>query len=121
MATTDTTIDKVIDAPSAGAEEFHNQTTHIWFTADAVGGGLELLFDFGQAFDISTLHFWNYTGESFDVENVDFTFFNQSNVQVGALSVQPARGPSGLRFYAGTSVHGTPIGIHPENLQIPRR
>jgi hypothetical protein len=27
------TIVKVIDAPSADAEEFHNQTTHIWYTA----------------------------------------------------------------------------------------
>ena len=34
------TISKVIDAPSAAAEEFHNQATHIWFTADAAGGGL---------------------------------------------------------------------------------
>ncbi|MDH5575659.1 MAG: hypothetical protein OEY80_09265 [Nitrospirota bacterium] len=51
------TIEKVIDAPSANALEFHNQTTHIWFTADQVGGGLELLFDFGQEFDINTLHF----------------------------------------------------------------
>ncbi len=88
------TIEKVIDAPSADAEEFHNQTTHIWFTADEAGGGLELLFDFNQAHDISTLHFWNYTSESFDVDNVDFTFFNQNNVEVGALSIQPALGSS---------------------------
>lgn len=88
------TIDKVIDAPSADAEEFHNQTTHIWFTADLIGGGLELLFDFGQSFDISTLHFWNYTSESFDVDNIDFTFFDQNNSQVGALSVQPSLGSS---------------------------
>jgi hypothetical protein len=88
------TIDKVIDAPSADAEEFHNQTTHIWFTASEVGGGLELLFDFGQGYDINTLHFWNYTGEAYDVDNVDFTFFNSSNTQVGTLSVQPALGSS---------------------------
>ena len=43
------TINKVIDAPSADAEEFHNQITHIWFTADSIGGGLELEFDFKQA------------------------------------------------------------------------
>ncbi|MCK5750753.1 MAG: VPLPA-CTERM sorting domain-containing protein [Oricola sp.] len=88
------TIDKVIDAPSADAEEFHNQTTHIWFTADEDEGGLELLFDFGQEYDISTLHFWNYTGESYDVDNIDFTFYNQSNVEVGSLSVQPDLGTS---------------------------
>lgn len=88
------TIDKVIDAPSSDAEEFHNQTTHIWFTADSIGGGLELVFDFGQSYDISTLHFWNYTGEGFDVDNIDFTFFDQNNSQIGSLSVQPAPGSS---------------------------
>jgi len=88
------TIDKVIDAPSADATEFHNQTTHIWFTADEVGGGLELLFDFGLEYDITTLSFWNYTAESFDVDNIDFTFFNTSNDIVGTLSVLPALGSS---------------------------
>lgn len=84
------TINKVIDAPSADAEEFHNQTTHIWFS----GGSLELLFDFNQEYDISTLHFWNYTGEDFDVDNIEFTFFDSSSVQVGNLSVMPALGSS---------------------------
>lgn len=84
------TINKVIDAPSADAEEFHNQTTHIWFS----GGGLELLFDFNQEYDISTLHFWNYTAENFDVDNIDFTFFDSASTQVGSLSVQPALGSS---------------------------
>lgn len=88
------TIEKVIDAPSASAAEFHNQTTHIWYTADAVGGGLELLFDFGQEYDISTLHFWNYTGESYDVDNVNFTFFDGFNNFQGSLSVEPALGSS---------------------------
>ncbi len=88
------TIDKVIDAPSADAEEFHNQTTHIWFTADEVGGGLELLFDFGQGYDIDTLHFWNYTSESYDVDDVAFSFYDPSNNFLGSLSVQPELGSS---------------------------
>jgi MYXO-CTERM domain-containing protein len=92
------TINKVIDAPNAAASEFHNQTTHIWFTAATAGGGLELLFDFNTEYDISTLHFWNYDGEGFDVDNVDFTFFNGANAQVGTLSVQPALGASPAIF-----------------------
>lgn len=92
------TILKVIDAPSADAEEFHTQATHIWFTADSVGGGLELQFDFFQRYDIQTLHFWNYTGEAYDVDNVDFTFFDGDGVQIGSLSIQPALGSSpGIR------------------------
>jgi len=92
------TIEKVIDAPSADAEEFHDQNTHIWFTADAVGGGLELLFDFQQEYDISTLHFWNYTAEGYDVDNILFTFYNGANALVGSLSVNPALGsPGGIK------------------------
>lgn len=92
------TIDKVIDAPSADAEEFHNQTTHIWFTADEVGGGLELLFDFGEGYDIDTLHFWNYTSESYDVDNIDFSFFDPSNTFLASLSIEPDLGSSpGIR------------------------
>jgi PEP-CTERM motif len=88
------TIGKVIDAPSATAEEFHNQATHIWFTASVVGGGLELVFDFGIDYDISTLHFWNYTSEDFDVDNVAFTFFDATNSIVGSLPISPALGSS---------------------------
>lgn len=88
------TIEKVIDAPSADAAEFHNQATHVWFTADTIGGGLELLFDFGQEYDITTVHFWNYTAESFDVDQIDFTFFDSSNVQQGVLSISPDLGSS---------------------------
>lgn len=88
------TIAKVIDAPSADAAEFHDQNTHIWFTADQPGGGLELLFDFGIEYDLDILHFWNYTSESFDVDQLDFTFYNSSNTQVGFFSINPALGSS---------------------------
>ncbi|PCK04351.1 MAG: PEP-CTERM sorting domain-containing protein [Alteromonadaceae bacterium] len=87
-------IDKVIDAPSSDAQEFHNQTTHIWYTASSVGGGLELDFDFGQSYDISTLHFWNYTSERFDVDNIDFTFFDSDMNLQGELSISPMLGSS---------------------------
>lgn len=88
------TISKVIDAPSATAAEFHDQSTHIWYTAENTGGGLELLFDFNQEYDITTLHFWNYTSEGFDVDNIEFTFFNSLNTQVGSLAISPALGSS---------------------------
>lgn len=84
------TIAKAIDAPSADAEEFHNQTTHLWFS----GGALELIFDFGINYDIGVLHFWNYTSEAFDVDDIDFEFFDELGGSVGSLSVQPALGSS---------------------------
>jgi hypothetical protein len=89
------TIDKVIDAPTATAQEFHDQTTHIWFTGSAPNQGLELIFTFGVSYDITTLHFWNYTGEGYDVDNVEFTFFNSLGASIGSTSIQPALGSSG--------------------------
>lgn len=92
------TIAKVIDAPSADAEEFHDQVTHIWYTANSTGGGLELRFDFGIRYDISTLHLWNYTDESYDVDNISFSFYDAGNTFVGSLDLQPALGSSpGIR------------------------
>lgn len=104
------TIGKVIDAPSAAASEVHTQATHIWYTASAVGGGLELVFNFGQEYDITTLHFWNYDGEGFDVDQVAFTFFNSSNVQVGTLAVNPALGSSPAIF-AQDIVLAAPLNV----------
>lgn len=92
------TIEKVIDAPSADAEEFHNQNTHIWFKAEADGGGLELIFDFGISYNITTLHFWNYTGEGYDVDRIDFTFYDAAGSVIGTMSIEPATGTSpGIR------------------------
>lgn len=81
-------INKVIDAPSATASETHSQQTHIWYS----GGGLELLFDFGMQYDLTTLHFWNYNGENYDVDDIEFTFFDETQSQVGALSIKPDLG-----------------------------
>ncbi len=88
------TIAKVIDAPSAAAAEVHSQTTHIWFTADSVGGGLELVFDFGTSYDLQTLHFWNYDSEGFDVDSLSFRFFDAASSEIGSLALTPALGSS---------------------------
>jgi hypothetical protein len=88
-------IEKVIDAPSADAEEFHNQDTHIWYTFDDPSSGLELIFDFLVSYDIETLHFWNYTGEGFDVDEVVFTFFDALGDEIGSETVNPALGSAG--------------------------
>lgn len=104
------TIEKVIDAPSADAAEFHSQETHIWFTANDAGGGLELLFDFQISYDITTLHFWNYNEESYDVDNVEFTFFDAANQELGSLSVAPALGGSPA-IYAEDILLPAPLNV----------
>ena len=68
----------VIDADSADDHEFHTQSTHVL----ANGGQLELIFDFPVAYDLKSFHFWNYTGEGYDADDIVLEFFDSS----GALS-----------------------------------
>ena len=79
----------IIDAPSAAVSEEHNQSTHVWIN----GGTLELDFDLGTEYDLTMFHFWNYFGEDFDVDDIDFAFFDTANNPVGSLlDVVPALG-----------------------------
>lgn len=79
----------IIDAPSAAAGEFHTQSTHVWVS----GGVLELDFDLLTEYDLTTLHFWNYHSEGWDVDNVDFSFYDAARNPVGTLAgVEPALG-----------------------------
>ena len=96
--------------PARMQAEVHTQASHIWYTADEVGGGLELLFDFQGEYDISTLHFWNYDSEPYDVDNVDFTFFNGANELVGSLSIEPALGSS-PSIYAQDILLAAPLNV----------
>jgi hypothetical protein len=80
----------VIDAPTADAIEFHNQTTHVWRS----GGALELRFDLGGPYDLETVHFWNYHSEGFDVDEVSLSFFDASGSAIGNYSFSPVTGGS---------------------------
>lgn len=76
-----------IDAPSADSSEKHTATTHVWAI-----GTLELAFDFRQPYKLKTLHFWNYFNEGFDVDIIDFKFFDAKKAKVADLIVEPALG-----------------------------
>ena len=52
-------------------------------------------FDLGAEYNLTTVHFWNYFGEAFDVDDIAFTLFNALNVNVGALNFAPALGGPG--------------------------
>lgn len=84
--TTADSLASIIDAPTAASSEFHNQSTHVWVS----GGQLELDFDLQQEYNLTTLHFWNYYGESFDVDTIDLLFFDASHALVGT---QPGIAP----------------------------
>ncbi len=71
----------IIDASSAVATETHTQSTHVYVN----GGTLEVDFNFGAEYDLITFHFWNYFTEGFDVDDIDFKFFDSSNTLVGNI------------------------------------
>ena len=75
----------IIDAPSPEAEETHNQQSHVWFT----GEELVLEFDFGAEYELTELHFWNYHTEQYDVDLVEFFFFDANDELVGWLDFTP--------------------------------
>ena len=87
-----TTLDSLIsltDAPSADAEEFHRQSTHVWVS----GGMLEVVFEFDNDFDLTQFHFWNYHSESFDVDDVDLVFLDSEMNTIGTMEdISPALG-----------------------------
>ncbi|QDV45140.1 hypothetical protein Enr13x_50140 [Stieleria neptunia] len=79
----------MMDLPTADATEFHNQSTHVWVS----GGMLEVDFDLGVEYDLTSFHLWNYVTETYDVDRVDLRFLNASATQVGDFSViNPAFG-----------------------------
>lgn len=99
----------IIDASTASTSEFHNQSTHVWVS----NGTLELVFDLQKEYDLTTMHFWNYHSEGFDVDNIDFKFYDNTNNLVGSLlNVAPALGGS-------ASSDSTPIFAQDYILSFP--
>ncbi|MBB4630501.1 PEP-CTERM sorting domain-containing protein [Sphingosinicella soli] len=86
--TTAASLASIIDAPTATSGELHTQSTHVWVS----GGPLELVFDFGAEYDLSTLHFWNYHSENYDVDTIVFTFYDDAWALVGELTESPVLG-----------------------------
>ncbi len=64
---------------------------------------MELDFDLGMEVDLITFHFWNYHSESYDVDDIDLTFFDSSMQLVGTFDdISPALGNA-------TGLDATPI------------
>ena len=81
----------VIDLDAATDPDFHNQSSHVWWS----GGPLELIFDFHDEYNLTSLHFWNYFTEAFDVDNIGLNFFDSLAANMGSLNVVPALGGPG--------------------------
>lgn len=83
-----TSLQNVVDAPSAEATEVHTQETHVWFT----GSSLELVFDFQQEYRVEAIHFWNFDDESWDADRVNVVFSDAEGQAAGEITFNPVLG-----------------------------
>jgi len=82
-------LENVIDCLALDEGEQHNQQSHVWWFP----GPLELLFDFdGTEYDLTAIYFWNYFGEGFDVDQINFQFFDNNDSLIGNQTVFPRLG-----------------------------
>ena len=89
--TTEGSLASVVDLDTPETADPHTQASHVWVS----GGELELDFDLGNDFDLTTMHFWNYNGESYDVDEIDMIFFDSSMNEIGRIDdLAPALGVS---------------------------
>ena len=87
---TEESLANAINLETAESGERHNQSSHIWVT-----GVLELVFEFDNEYEMSNVHFWNYWSETYDVDQIDLTFFNASGAVTSSVSLAPLSGGPG--------------------------
>lgn len=77
----------IIDAASPTVFDRHTNSTHVWGK-----GTVTLLFDLQGVYQLETIHFWNYTTESFDVDSIEFNFYDSANELLSTMTVAPQTG-----------------------------
>jgi hypothetical protein len=77
-------VDNAIDAPTVLASDPHTVSSHVYTGAD-----ITLELDLGDDYDLEYLHFWNYTSETFDADDVSVTFRDAQGAEVTTFDFQP--------------------------------
>ena len=98
----------LVDAPSARSPDRHTQQSHVYLSGD----DLRFELDLGRPYDLFKLHFWNYSGETFDVDTATVTFFDPRGVPVSSFRFEPQRGQAIIHaedFRLPTSARGVEV------------
>lgn len=77
-------LENIIDLPTADSGELHTQAEHVWIN----GGTLSVVFDLQGSRLLTDFHFWNYHGESFDVDRIELDFIGNEDSVVGSMVVE---------------------------------
>lgn len=79
----------MIDYLGLEEAEQHNQQSHVWWNP----GPLALVIDFeGAEYVLDAIYFWNKFGATYDVDQINFQFFDSNNELVGTQTVLPRLG-----------------------------
>lgn len=71
----------IVDAESATSFDPHSDPTHVW----ADGSDMIVRLDFDGVYDIQRMHFWNFTGEGYDVDTIEAQFYDANDQLVEEL------------------------------------
>lgn len=77
-------VGNAIDAPTVLSSDFHTQSTHVYIDAD-----ITLELDLGADYDLAYVHFWNYTTEFYDADDVSLVFRDAQGDEVASFDFQP--------------------------------
>ena len=86
-------LKNAIECRDVNDPEVHTQATHVWWNP----APLELIFTFDRPYDLQSLNFWNYFGESYDVDEIVMDFYDESDNFVDQVQYFPilGQGPNG--------------------------
>lgn len=65
--------------------EAHAQGSHVWWAP----GPLELVFKLGEqdeTYTLTSFQFWNYFGESFDVDSIKLHFYDKNGERISSIA-----------------------------------
>ena len=81
-------LENAVECIDVEAAETHTQSTHVWWKPSP----LELVFQFDAEYEIGEVFFWNYFEEYWDVDEIQFSFYDLSDNKVGVTTVYPRMG-----------------------------
>lgn len=81
-------VANITDAPSALSFDPHTEQSHVWGQDEPVS----LLLELDNTYYIEQMHFWNFTGEGYDVDEIKATFYNEADAVIKEVTVAPQTG-----------------------------
>lgn len=83
----ESSLASVIDAASPTVFDRHTTSSHVWAEGETI-----FYFDLQADYELNAIHFWNFNEEGFDVDAIQFLFYDSSETLISQISVEPQIG-----------------------------